>query len=590
MVNSSNEQLFAAALQQHQLGRLADAERGYREVLQRDPDHSDALHFLGVVALQTGNLEPALELVGRSVALRPDWPVYQNNLGQVLERLGRSEEAARAYARAIDLDADYAEAVNNLGRILEKQDRPEEAEAKYRRAIDLDPAYAEPHTNLGNVLKDRGALDAAIASYRRAIELSPGQSFLHSNLLLTLHYHPGFSPADLAREHRAWAQRHVDPLASSRQAHSNDPTPERRLRVGYVSADFREHAVARFMLPVLEHHDARHFEVYAYADVTRPDSTSESIRALVHQWRAVDTLNDAQLAQTIRNDRIDVLVDLGAHTGRNRLLAFARKPAPVQVTWLAYCSTTGVDAIDYRLTDRFLDPPGTDLSQYVEKSVYLPDSYWCYRAPEHELANDRLEGPPTFGCLNNFAKVTAPTLALWMELLRRVPEAHLVLYAPPGSHRERVRETMQKARLATDRLTFVPRQSFEDYMRTYRDIDVALDPFPYGGGTTTCDALWMGVPVVTLTGRTAVSRAGSSLLSNTGLGHLVAQSEAGYLDTAESVLRDTETLAALRRELRDRMRSSPIMDAVKFTHDFEAALRDMWRSWCSHRARQRHGA
>jgi protein O-GlcNAc transferase len=177
-----------------------------------------------------------------------------------------------------------------------------------------------------------------------------------------------------------------------------------------------------------------------------------------------------------------------------------------------------------------------------------------------------------------------------MELLRRVPEAHLVLYAPPGSHRERVRETREKAELATDRLTFVPRQSFEDYLRTYGDIDVALDPFPYGGGTTTCDALWMGVPVVTLAGRTAVSRAGSSLLSNTGLGHLVAQSEAAYLDTAESLLSDTDTLAVLRRELRDRMRSSPIMDAVKFTHDFESALRDMWRSWCSYRAPQRQGA
>jgi len=584
MHDSSIEQIFASALQQHQLGRLAEAERGYREILQRDPSHSDALHFLGVVALQTGNLEPALELVRRSVAMRPDWPVYQNNLGQVLERLGRNDEAASAYTTAIDLDPSYAEAFNNLGRILEKQDLPSQAEAHYRKSIRLDPQYAEPHTNLGNVLKDRGELDAAIASYRRAIELSPGQSALHSNLLLTLHYHPEYSPADLAREHGEWASRHIAPLAAARRPHPNDPDPERRLKIGYVSPDFREHAVARFIVPVLEQHDRNEFEVFAYADVTRPDNVSDTIRALVDHWEITDALSDAQLAEAVRRDQIDILVDLAAHSGKNRLLAFARKPAPVQVTWLAYCSTTGVDAIDYRLTDRFLDPQGTDLGCYTERSVWLPDSYWCYQAPAHERPNERRAGPPTFGCLNNFAKVTKPTLDLWMELLQRVPKAHLLLYAPPGSHRERITAAMRAVGLAPERLRFVPRQSFEDYLETYREIDVALDPLPYGGGTTTCDALWMGVPVVSLAGATAVSRAGASLLSNTGLGHFVARSPQEYLTIAASALRDTEALARMRGELRSRIVVSPIMAARKFTRDLETAFRGMWRSWCESRS------
>jgi len=584
MRHSSIEQIFASALQQHQRGRLAEAERGYREILQRDPSHSDALHFLGVVAFQTGNLEPALELVRRSVAMRPDWPIYQNNLGQVLERLGRNDEAASAYTTAIDLDPSYAEAFNNLGRILEKQDLASQAEAHYRKAIRLDPGYAEPHTNLGNVLKDRGELDAAIASYRRAIELSPGQSALHSNLLLTLHYHPDYSPADLAREHREWAGRHVAPLTAARRPHPNDPAPKRRLKIGYVSPDFREHAVSRFIVPVLAQHDRNEFEVFAYADVTRPDEVSDTIRTLVDHWEVTEALSDAQLAEAVRRDRIDILVDLAAHSGKNRLLAFARKPAPVQVTWLAYCSTTGVDAIDYRLTDRFLDPPGTDLSCYTERSVYLPDSYWCYQAPGHEIPNNRRAGPPTFGCLNNFAKVTKPTLDLWMDLLQRVPEAQLLLYAPPGSHRERITAAMQAAGPAPERLRFVPRQSFEDYLQTYRDIDVALDPFPYGGGTTTCDALWMGVPVVSLAGATAVSRAGSSLLSNAGLEHLVARSPKDYLVIAASTLRDTESLARMRRELRSRIVESPIMAARDFTRNLETAFRAMWCSWCENRS------
>jgi predicted O-linked N-acetylglucosamine transferase (SPINDLY family) len=584
MPSFSVDQAFALALRHHQAGRLTEAERGYRQILQRLPEHPDSLHLLGVIALQTGDLEAAFALVQRAVALRPDGAVYRNNLGQVLERLGRGDEAVAAYEAAIELDAHYAEAFNNLGHILERRDHLAEAEAHYRTAIRLSPKYAEPHTNLGNVLKDRGELDEAIASYRRAIALRPDLSLLHSNLLLTLHYHASFTPADLAGEHREWAERHVAPIASDRRPHDNDPEPGRRLRIGYVSPDFREHAVARFVLPVFREHDRRQIEVFAYSDVTRPDRVTELIRAHVDQWRDVQTLGDEQLVDSIRGDRIDILVDLAAHSARNRLLAFARKPAPVQVTYLAYCSTTGVDAIDYRFTDRFLDPPGEDLTHYSERSIRLPDCYWCYSAPalppDRLPPSDRLPGPPTFGCLNNFAKVTAATLKLWMQLLLRVPEDALLLYARADGHRDRVRLALRQAGVPATRVTFVGRQPLEDYLQTYRRIDVALDPIPFTGGTTTCDALWMGVPVVSLSGRTAVSRGGSSLLANVGMGHLATRSEEQYVDLAAGLMRDVEGLAVLRQELRARLQSSPVMNAPDFARGLEAAFRDMWRTWC----------
>lgn len=578
---------FALALQHHQSGRLAEAERGYREILAVQPEHSDSLHLLGVIALQTGNPKPALALIQQAVALRPDGAVYHNNLGQVLQRLGRADDAARAYETAIELDPEDAEPLNNLGRILEEQGRQDDAEAHYRKAIELNAQYAEPHTNLGNVLKDRGELDEAIAAYRNAIALRPDMSMLHSNLLLTLHYHPDYSPSGIAREHRGWAERHVVPLAFEQRPHRNDPDPGRRLRIAYVSPDFREHPVARFILPLLQKHDRRKFEVFAYHDTSRQDEVTRLLRTHVDQWRAIADLSDEDTADRIRADGIDILVDLAAHSGRNRLLVFARKPAPVQVTYLAYCSTTGVDAIDYRLTDRFLDPSGEGTSHYSERSVWLPDCYWCYSrpplSPDRLPSSDRKPGPPTFGCLNNFAKVTNPTLDLWMRLLKRVPQASLLLYARSGQHRERVRTFMRGAGVPESRTAFVGRQPFEDYLETWRQIDVALDPIPFGGGTTSCDALWMGVPIVTLAGRTAVSRGGSSLLANIGLGDLVCRNQEQYVDLAAQLIGDVDGLAARRQKLRDRLESSPLMDSERFARGVEDAFREMWRSWCENR-------
>jgi predicted O-linked N-acetylglucosamine transferase (SPINDLY family) len=584
MPEQNVDQAFALALEHHRAGRLADAEQGYRAILQHSPQHADSWNLLAIVALQIGNLESALELVQRAVALRPDSAVCHNTMGQVLERHGREDEAAGCYEAAIELDPSYAEGHNNLGVLRARRDRLAEADAHYLKAIELDPEYAEPHTNRGNLLKDRGELDAAIGCYRRAIELRPDLSQLHSNLLLTLHYHPDYSPADLLREHLKWAERHVAPLAAARRPHANSREPDRALRVGFVSPDFREHPVARFILPLFRDLDRGQVEVFAYSDVTSPDSVTGMVRRHVNHWRDVAALDGQALADAVRADGIDVLVDLAAHSGHNRMLTFARKPAPVQVTYLAYCSTTGVDAIDYRITDRFLDPPGEE-GHYTETSIHLPHCYWCYSAPPLGRAPaSRRAGPPTFGCLNNYAKVSDVTLALWARLLRRVPEAQLLMYARTEAHRDRVHRALRDGGVDESRATFVGRQSLALYLETYRDIDVALDPYPYGGGTTSCDALWMGVPVVSLAGRTAVSRAGSTLLSNIGLERLVARTPEQYVERAAELIRDQGRLAELRRQLRDRLESSPAMNAPQFARDFETALRSAWRAWCASRS------
>src|SRR5208282_4692744 len=337
------------------------------------------------------------------------------------------------------------------------------------------------------------------------------------------------------------------------EPHANDPDPERRLRVGYVSPDFRRHPVGLFLLPLLEAHDRGRVEVFCYSSVSAPDDITQQCLNHADCWRDAAALDDETLAALIRADRIDVLVDLSAHIAGNRLLVFARKPAPVQATYLAYCSTTGLQTIDYRLTDPYLDTPGQAGAAYAEQSVWLEDTYWCYR-PVIELPPPGPlpavgTGYVTFGCLNNFCKASPPCLSVWRDLLQTVPGSHLLLCAHRGAHRDRLRGFFAAA-VDPQRVEFVGVSLLPEYFRLYDRIDIALDPFPYSGGTTTCDALWMGVPVVSLAGKTAVGRAGLSILTNAGLPDLVAGSIDDYLRIAASLANDLARLDGLRTGLR----------------------------------------
>jgi predicted O-linked N-acetylglucosamine transferase (SPINDLY family) len=356
------------------------------------------------------------------------------------------------------------------------------------------------------------------------------------------------------------------------------------LRVGYVSPHFRQHPVGRFLLPLLENHDHAAFEILCYSGDWRRDEITERLQRASDGWRCTVGVSDEELARLIREDRIDILVDLTMHMENSRLLVFARKPAPIQVTYLAYCSTTGVETIDYRLTDPYLDQPNEDPHFYSEESVHLPRTYWCFEPPADAPAAAELpasaNGRITFGCLNNFAKVTAPALAAWAEILGSVAGSKLLLHCPPGGHRQRVLADLAARGINANRVEFVARVAFQEYLRLHNRIDIALDPFPYAGGTTTCDALWMGVPVVSLAGQTAVSRAGLSLLSNVGIPELAASTREEYVRLGASLARDLPRLSELRRTLRQRMRRSPLMNAPQFARDVETEYRMMWAKWC----------
>jgi predicted O-linked N-acetylglucosamine transferase (SPINDLY family) len=566
------------------LGQRDDAIACYQRAIQLQPDYPNAHNLLGAALKEQGRLDEAVASYRRALELRPDLVEAHVNLAVALQDQGRLTEAVAGYHEALRRWSDCAEAHVNLAAALDRLGRMDEALASGREAIRLRPALPEAHLNLGNALRDTGLVDEAVAAYRRACELRPASSVFHSNLVYALHFQADADPEVLAEEHRRWDERHARPLQRPVR-HDNSPGPDRRLRIGYVSPDFRRHPVGRFLLPLLEAHDRREVEVVCYAAVAAPDELTPRFRDLADCWRDVAGLSDEKLAERVRADGIDILVDLVAHMVNSRLLAFARKPAPVQVTYLAYCSTTGLRAMDYRLTDPFLDPPGRPLPWYSEESVWLPETYWCYR-PVRELAPP---GPPpalaaghvTFGCLNNFCKVTPPTLAAWRELLGAVPGSRLVLHAHPGAHRDRVRAFFAEGGVEPARVEFVGRAAHADYFRYYERIDIGLDPFPYAGGTTTCDALWMGVPVVSLVGRTAVARAGLSILSNAGLPELAAHTREEYLGIAAGLAADLPRLAALRAGLRARLESSPLTDAPRFARGVEGAFRAMWRRWCA---------
>jgi predicted O-linked N-acetylglucosamine transferase (SPINDLY family) len=611
------EQAYELAVRHHQAGRLREAEALYRQILAVRVE-PNVLNNLGNALAELGQVEEAVAAFRQALAVRPDFVEACYNLGSVLQEAGRFDEAVAAYQDALKIRPDLPEAHVNLGNLLGDREKYTEAVEHYRRAIAIRPEMDTAHYNLGNALQKLGRLDEAVAAYRRTIELKPdfmlAYNFLgnalrvmgqldeaiavsrraieldptafgtHSKLVYMLLFHPDYDAKATYREHELWDRMHAEPLRRDLPPHQNDRDPDRRIRVGLVSADFMEHPVGRFILPLLANHDRLAFELVCYSDVRAPDVLTEEIRSLAELWRDVWELSDEKLAEQVRADKIDILVDLALHTRGHRLRAFARKPAPVQVSYLGYCGTTGVKTIDYRLTDRYLDPVGGDDSRYTENSIRLSGCYWCYQP--------RSEAPPviappavsrgfvTFGCLNEFSKVSKPALDCWAEILKQVPGSRLIMLAPEGSPRNRVRDELARYGIAPNRVEFIVRFRMQTYLEMYNSIDICLDPFPYTGATTTCDALWMGVPVVSLAGATATARGGLTILSHIGLGELVAQSREQYVELAVRLAANLPRLSELRSGMRERMLASPLMDAVGLTRDVESRLREMWRRWC----------
>jgi predicted O-linked N-acetylglucosamine transferase (SPINDLY family) len=579
------QQQLESALSHHRAARLTDAERIYRQILAIDPNHVDALNLLGALSGQLGRQETALELIGRAIKLKPDLMIAHSNLGNILRDLGRFEEAVAAIQEAIRLQSDYAVAHNNLGLVLKKMERLDEAIASYREAIRLQPDLAEAYSNLGTAILGRGEFDEAVALHREAIRLKPDYTAFNSDLVHALNYHPNFDARMIYEEHRLWGERHAEPLRKSVPPLINSRDPDRNLRIGYVSADFRQHSVGHFFISLLEHHNRGPFEIFCFANMQSLDAMSERMKRSCDVWRNIFGVSDEDVAQMVRADGIDILVDLSGHSAGNRLGVFGRKPAPIQVTYLGYANTTGMKAIDYRFTDALADPPGMTDHLNAETLWRLPACAWCFQPPESApVVQPRRDGPITFGCFNAFLKVNPKIMAVWAELLKRLPGSHLLLKSTgTGDTVSRQRITSQFAEYG------VPGEQIEifgwaknsrQHLEYYHQVDIALDPFPYHGTTTTCEALWMGVPVVTMAGQTHVSRVGVSLLSNVGLAELIARSAEEYVSIAADLAGDLPRLAELRRTLRSRMQASPLMDFSGFAHNVEAAYRQMWRNWC----------
>ncbi len=430
-------------------------------------------------------------------------------------------------------------------------------------------------------------MEEAVTWYRRTLTAKPDAAGEHGNILLTLNYLPDYDPPALFQEHLQWNQRYAQPLAHRIAPHGNDRTPDRVLRIGYVSPDFYSHSVAYFMENVLASHDRNQVEVFCYVDVAKPDQVTKRLEALVPHWHSIHKVPDDAAAELIRGHRIDILVDLAGHTAHNRLLVLARRPAPVQMTYLGYSNTTGMTAIDYRITDAYADPPGTGQELHTETLLPLPDIFACYRPPDEAPAVGplpvRAQGHVTFGSFHTLAKLNDPVFELWARLLGQVPNSRLLMVAAglnEPSCCARLRAFFDVRGIASDRLIFRGTQPLAEYLALHNQVDLALDSYPFTGHTIACHALWMGVPVVMCAGGADRSRMVASVLNAVGLSELIAQTPDDYVRIAALLAVDPTRLETLRSTLRQRMEASALMDANRFTANLESAYRTAWRRWC----------
>ena len=600
-------------------GDLDGAAAAYRQALRLAPDFADAWSNLGNVQRAQGDPAGAVACYRRAISLTPDEVQLYNALGSTYRDLGRGEAERHCYREAIRRCPDYAEAHNNLGNSLLYAGRLEEAEACYRQALTIDatltsaannlasalviggrlseavdclrrvlrerPDYPEAINNLGSALQGQGRIREALVCYRRAVSLKPDYRDAQSNLLLAMHYADDIRPAELAAAAFAWGDRQA-----ARHLPAPGPRPVaaagRRLRIGYVSADLREHSVSYFLRPLLAAHDRERFAVFGYASVKRPDAVTGAIRQQCDQWRDIRALTDEQAAGVVRGDGIDLLVDLGGHTAGNRLGIFARRPAPVQLTWLGYPDTTGLAAMDYRISDAVADPPGWTDRWNRERIIRLPEGFLCYAPPADAPPVAPLPaldtGQVTFGSFNNLAKINPAVIDIWSAVLCRVPGARLLLKAKSLADtrtREHLLAGFARHGVDAGRIVLVSaRATTAEHLAGYRQVDIGLDSFPYNGTTTTCEALWMGVPVVTWRGDRHSARVGASILGQVGLADLVAEDGSDYVARCTNLAGNLGRLIELRDGLRAILAASPLCDAAGFARRFEAALITAWQA------------
>ncbi len=563
-------------------GNYAHAATELEAGLRQRPDDFGALFHYAATLRALNRLDEARDVLKRAIAVDPNNADAHAALSDVLAAQGDTAGATAELEVVLAHRPDWADAQFNYGTLLRRQLRLEEAETAFRRAIAAQPGHAGAYRMLGEVLSAQSRSDEAFEVYRGARRENPNDFGLESAELFALFGSDSISDAELFARHAAFGKR-LEAAFPARTRFPNSRDPGRRLRIGYLSGDFRYHVVTLFMLPVLERHDRTSCEIYCYSTADSVDGYTRQLAAKADVWRPMAGQSPAQLAEAIAADAIDILVDLSGHSGTLQLATMAQRPAPVQATWLGYLNTTGLTRIHYRITDRFADPPGATERFHTESLARLPNCQWCYRpflSPAPALVPPSAKrGFVTFGAFHQAAKISRAARRLWAEILAQVPDSRLLVV---GVARGRAQEDLLRDLVVSrERVTCVPYAPLEEYLRLFSEADMALDSLPFSGGTTSCDTLWMGVPIVTAPGTRSVSRSAASVVSNVGLTDWIATSPEDYVRRAVRFASERDLLAELRGSLRPRMRASPLMDEERFVRDLEQAYRDMWRKWCA---------
>ncbi len=569
-------------------GDSEEALAAYATALALDPDYAAARYNMGNAYRCSGCLDAALAAYKKALELKPDFVDAEVALGGVLEDLGQFDDAVVSYRRALEIQPDYAEVHNNLGIALKAAGRFDDAMVSYRRALEFKPDFAEGYVNIGNILNDLGQLERAEENFRKALELKPDYIEVRSSLLFSDSYRANQDASLMLSDACSYGHQ-VMVSARPFKGWSNAPDASRCLRIGFMSGDLRQHPVGNFLeavLATLSVQASGRQELFAYSCHSQSDEVTERIKAHCHGWCSAVGLSDRSLAQRIRDDGIDILIDLSGHTAHNRLPMFAWKPAPVQATWLGYLATTGVSAIDYIIADVWTLPESEE-PYFTEKVWRLPESYLCFTPPADSVAVGPLpaihNGYITFGSFNNLTKMNDTVVALWSRILAAIPNSRLCLKSPQLKEetvRQSVVERFAVHGVDAKRLTLQAPVPRSEYLIPFQQVDIALDPFPYPGITTSVENLWMGVPVLTLAGKSFLSRQGVGLLKNAGLSEWIAEDADDYVARAVLHASDLQKLSLLRNNLRQQVLASPIFDAPRFAKYFEAALRGMWQNWC----------
>ncbi len=569
------------------LGNSDAAAECFRRAIDLDAGYAQAHSNLGAALGFQGQYGQAVSCFQRALACQPDYRDAHANLGAVLLALGDYGAALESFQAALRLAPGNAEIMRQLGVAMKAMGQVGQAAEVLQGAVAADPASTAVLSDLGATYLALGDAQAAQDTFRRVLQLDPANAAAHSAALFSMQFLVSLTPHACFEAHLEFAQRFEAPLRGSWPAHENIPDPARVLRIGYVSGDFKSHSVAYFIGPILRSHDKSKFRIYCYANSTTHDAVSAQMQAQADCWVPCLRMSDAQLFERIRADQIDILIDLSGHTADNRLPVFARKPAPLQATWIGYADTTGLSAMDYRLTDRFMDPPGMTERYHSETLLRLPETSAAYQsdplAPPVNSLPALASGRITFGSLNNLSKLNLSVVRLWSRILAAIPNSSILIGdVSDAGMQARVMALFEAAGVDSHRVELKPRVPMAQFLGLHQKIDVALDTFPYNGGTTSMHALWMGVPVVTLAGQRSMSRAGASVLGKVGLEHLVAQTEDEYVQCAVDLVKDLEALNRLRQSLRDRIATSR-NDPASITRQLEDLYTEIWRNWCSSR-------